>query len=608
MGAHDTLRWAAKASLLEPLVQACERASGPAGRRFALDRLERAVLAADPGTTHALIERLRALGVSTSVIEASALALPPHAVHVPLVVHGEDAARALVRAVIVSYDPSDTAGLSLGPVAARAVRQAIAAAAKDAPPGTALERLRLLPVQPAALDGVEIEGPSLGAAAYLSARALFSGRRVRSGLAVTGALEGRAIVHVEGLRDKVSAARERGLVLLAPAADVTRPEQGLEGVGDLEKLVERALEPGAVDADVEAEVRAMREHISVGWNGYRWPSVRETIARTLVRVPDRRPDLRVEVLARLAAAERHLGRTQESLRCVEEAEAILATPSGREAVPDEPRTRLARQKAMTLLLALSVREARREARRSVAIARRARLRAELIASLGAEGLCAMAARAPRDATELFTEALALTALHRPSDMARSRAYLIEALGAAGDAREAAQHYAAALHEAEDDARRGRSGKIEWVRTSYAAALLAMGQHAEVLEVLDHPSVTLAIAQTPLPGLRARRYLALATVACASGEREIERGLVMLESSPEAYDGLEHGLRVVAHVNVLFALRHRIARGEAIDEARLETSLASLPPSVARVSARVRRSRGASRVGALDALLTRVERA
>lgn len=608
---HDALAWDARASVLEPFVEAAERTSGPAQRRFALDRLERALLAADPGTTHTLLERLRALGVSASVIEACAAAMPPHAVNVPFVVREAGAPRrAIVRAFIVSYEASEVSGLSLGRVAERAVRNAIALAAKDAPPGTTLERLRLVPVQPAALLGVEIDGPSLAAAAYLSARALFSGRRTRVGLAVTGALEGRALAHVEGLDDKRAACAGRGLVLLAPRASVAADEPSLRGVADVDRLVELALDEGASDADVEAEVRAAASRAGTGWNGYRWPAVRESIARTLVRVPDRRPELRVEVLARLAAAERHLGRTAESLRCIEDAERILSTPLAAVAVPDEPRVRLLRQKAMTLLQAFELAGARRAAQASVAIARAARLRGELIASLGAEGLCSLAAGRATQAVALFAEALEHTLAHRPSDAARSRAYLIEALGRSGEARGAHKQYELALREAEDDARRGRDGKIEWVRTSYAEALFALGQSADVLEVLDHPSVTGAIAEAPLPGLRARRLLGLARLACAEGERDQRHALSLLESSPHAYDALEPALRTTAHVNVLFALRHRLSCGEAIDDARLVESLAALPraPALATSIARVRDARGARRRAALDALLRRVERA
>jgi tetratricopeptide (TPR) repeat protein len=593
----DELEWASRASEIEPFVEHAERAIGPAQRRFALEQLERALLAADPGTTHVHLARLQALGVSGSVLEACEASMPPHAVHVPLVVREPGAARrAIVRALIVSYTV-EAGGLVLGRVAERAVRAAIALAAKDAPAGTSLERLRLVPVQPAALAGVEIEGPSLAAAAYLSARALFSGRRTRAGLAVTGALEGRAVVPIDGLEDKRLACVGRGLVLLAPSAIAPPDDDAVRGVGDVEALAEAALETSTSDADIEAEVRATAALGVKAWNGYRWPSVREAIARTLVRVPDRRPELRVEVLARLSAAERHLGRTAESLRCIADAETILASPLAAIAVPDEPRVRVLRQKAMTLLQAFELTGARRAAMRSVAIAR-------------AAGLCALADGRAEAAVRLFAEALEHTLAHRPNDTARSRAYLVEALGRSGDARGARRHYELALREAEEDARRGADGKVEWVRTSYAEALHALGKSAEVLAVLDHPSVTSAIAGAPLPGLRARRRLGIAMLACAESERDERAGLDLLASSPDAYDALEPALRTIAHVNVLLALRHRLERGDTVDDIRLARSLEALPGAraLATLVTRVREARGARRRVALEALLRRVERA
>ncbi len=611
MSEHDDeLEWASRASVLEPLVQAAERATSIAARRFAIDRLERALAAADPGTAAPLVERARSLGVSRGAIEASELAMPPHAVLVPFVaVDSAGRRRALVRAMIVSFDAGEAPrGGTFGRVALRAARAAIALAAKDA--HAKVDRLHLVPVQPGALEGVEIEGPSLAAAAYLSARALLSGRRVKSGLAVTGAIEGRALAHVESVEDKRTASIARGLALVAPLVDAPRRDPHVIGLADVDALIAHALEPGAVDADIEAEVRDARDRSGAAWQGYRWREVRESMARTLVRVPPRRPDLRVDMLARLAAAERHLGRTAESLACIDVAEAIVASPIAAIAVPDEARTRLMRQKAMTLLTALRLREARAAARESVRLAERGHLRGELITSLGAEGLVALAARRPADACVRFIVALGHTLEHRPSDAARSRAYYVEALGQARDAKGARAHYLLALAEAEDDARRGRHGKIEWVRTSYADALSALGQHAAILEVLDHESVTLAIAETPLPGLRARRYLALATIACARSERDVARGLAMLESSPDAYDGLEPALRATAHVNVLFALRHRLTRGESADETRWTESFASLPrvPTVERAKHAFTHAQGDRRVVALGRLLTLLERA
>ncbi|GAB4214012.1 MAG: hypothetical protein OHK0013_38400 [Sandaracinaceae bacterium] len=574
---------ALRAGDLEAVLGWAERATGVAVRRHAVDLVERALLLADPGTASAaVLQRAAALGVSRSVCEAARTELPPHAVRVPFVVResAQGASRALVRAVMVAFDASEAPRASwvLTPESARAATEAIRLAAREAPPGSPVERFHLVPVQPAALQGVIVEGPSLAAAAYVSALALFSGRRARASVAVTGAIHGRALVRVDGLAEKAAACARAGLGALLVPDEAGEADAAIEivAVRDLEALAAAALEPGRADADVDAEVRAAVRASETGWNGYRWPAVREIVARALARVPSRRPELRVELLARLAAAERHLGRIDASLACVAEAQAIVQSPIAKVALPDEQRVRLERQRAMSLLRALQLAQARRAAMRSVAIARRARLRGELIASLGAEGLCAMARGEADAAVQRFDEALSHTLEHQPSNAARSRAYLVEALGRAGRGREAAREYRLALREAEDDARRGVDGKVAWVRTSYAAALLALGRVREVLDVLAHPSVDAAIAGAPMPGLRARRLRGLAWARRARGRREWEAALALLEGSPFAYDGLEPALRTMAHVNVMWAARLRAERGEVRPRETLDASLASLP--------------------------------
>jgi hypothetical protein len=608
--------WAIRAGDVVAVLEHAERTAGVAARRHALDRLERALVLADPSTElHRALERAAALGVSRPVLEACRGELPPHAVRVPLVLRTDRGPpRALVRAVMVAYEASDapSTAWSLTPPTARAVTAAIRLAAREASPASPVERFQLVPVQPGALDGVEITGPSLAAAAYVSALALFSGRRARASLAVTGALAGRALARIDGLAEKADAAARLGLAgLVVPRANDERAE-GLEllRAADVDELAALTLERGRADVDLDAEVRAATRATESGWNGYRWPAVREVVARALARVPERRPELRIELLARLAATERHLGRTEASLACLAEADAIARSPIAKIAVPDEQLVRLARQHAMTSLRALRMGEARRAAGRSVSIARRARLRGELILSLGAEGLCALARGAPLEAVSVFEEALAHTLAHRPSNAARSRAYLVEALGRAGRARAAREQYVLALREADDDASRGIDGKVAWVRTSWASALLALGRDAEVVRVLSHASVERAIAETPLPGLKARRVLGLALVRRPRTRGRREEGLALLEGSPFAYDGLEPALRAMAHANLLHGLRTRAAAGAAPDRATLAASLAGLP-QVARLRPLVRAVERAAQephalARALDALLVVVE--
>jgi tetratricopeptide (TPR) repeat protein len=554
--------WAIVAGDLSALIALASAAHGVAEKRFALGKLEEGFLHADPGTaTPALCEKARVLGVSENLLEAALFPAAPHAVNVPFVV--PSSREALVRAVLVSYAPLDEESWTLDAKATRAVRDAIGLAAELAVPPHPVSDYVLVPAMPTALRGAHIDGASLGAAAFISALALFRGVRVRPGLAITGAVSRAHILPVEGIAEKARAASARGLQLVAP-----------HDVRNLEALIALTLEKTDLDADIEDEVRAAVKSTELGWNGYRWPRIREVLTRTLGRIPDRRPDLQVDVLTRLAAAERHLGRTDASMRALKRCADVIASDEGKLAVPDAPRIRLLRQKAMTLLQTRDTKDARRSARASVVLAKKARMRSEVIASLGAEGLAALAQGDAQSAVALFEESVHDTLLHRPTNAARSRAYLIEALGHSGDRRRATKEYKLALAEAKSDTLRGGRTKEAWVRTSYASALLALGAPKLAYETLNDPSIDLAISDSPLPGLKARRHRALAMLGMPDREGRHEVALRLLETSPEAYQGLEWALRCVAFVNVLYASRARLLRGEEVD--RWEESLAALP--------------------------------
>ena len=582
--------WALLAGDLSALVAHVLAAHGVAEKRFALGHLEAGFLLADPGTANeAICKQARALGIAENVLEAALFPAAPHAVNVPFVV--PSSRQALVRAVLVSYAPvpMQDEGWTLERNAERAVREAIVCAAKLALPPHPVRDYALVPAMPKALQGVNIDGASLAAAAFISALALFRGVRVKPGLAITGALSGETVMPVDGLEEKRLAASARRLELITP-----------EEVRTLDALALRALEKAELDADIEAEVRDAIKSTELGWNGYRWPRIREVLTRTLGRVPDRRPDLQVDLLTRLAAAERHLGRTEASMRAIEKCDAVIASEQGQLAVPDAPRIRLARQKAMTLLQTLETRAARRSAHASVVLAKKARMRGELIASLGAEGLAALAEGDAESAVKLFDESMQDTLLHRPSNAARSRAYLIEALGKSGDRVRAKKEYALALAEAKSDTLRGGRTKEAWVRTSYAGAQLALGAPKLALETLHDPTIDEAILDSPLPGLKARRYRALAMLQMRDEHGSHDAALRLLEASPDAYAGLEATLHCVAFVNVLYASRARLMRGEPLE--RWEESLDALP-SGKRVDRR--RLREAPDRAMLDALLVEV---
>lgn len=584
--------WALVAGDLSALVALASAAHGVAEKRFALSHLEAGFLLADPGTANAAIcKQARALGISENVLEAALFPAAPHAVNVPFVV--PSSRHALVRAVLVSYIPLPSAEESwtLEPKAARAVREAIACAARLALPTHPVGDYALVPVMPKALRGAKIDGASLGAAAFVSALALFRGVRVKPGLAITGALSGETVMPVDGLKEKRLAATTRRLELITP-----------NEVRTLDALALRTLEKADLDADIEAEVREAIKSTELGWNGYRWPRIREVLTRTLGRVPDRRPDLQVDLLTRLSAAERHLGRTEASMRAIEKCDQVIASEQGQLAVPDAARIRLARQKAMTLLQKLETRAARRSAHASVVLAKKARMRGELIASLGAEGLAALAEGDAESAVRLFDESMRDTLLHRPSNAARSRAYLIEALGRSGDRSRAKKEYALALAEAKSDTLRGGRTKEAWVRTSYAGAQLALGAPKLALEALHDPSIEEAILDSPLPGLKARRYRALAALGMRDAEGTHDAALRLLEASPDAYAGLEATLHCVAFVNVLYAARARLMRGEPLE--RWEEALEAMP-SGKRVDRRKNALRRAPNLDVLDALLIEV---
>ncbi|MBX3276169.1 MAG: hypothetical protein KF729_38305, partial [Sandaracinaceae bacterium] len=205
------------AGRVDLLIERARAARGIAARRFALDELARGLLLADPGTLSAeAAEAARVLRVDASTIAAASAGRQPHAVGAPLVAGG----LAFVRQVLVVYDPVALLvdADPLEPAARRAIALAIARAARAAPPPSDPLLHRLVAARPEALAGTRIEGPSLGAAAYVSALALWSGRAVRPDVVVTGAVRGDAVVSVGAIEAKVRAAAAHGArALVVPA-------------------------------------------------------------------------------------------------------------------------------------------------------------------------------------------------------------------------------------------------------------------------------------------------------------------------------------------------------------------------------------------------------
>jgi tetratricopeptide (TPR) repeat protein len=538
---------------IAPFLDRLEAAGGVAEKRYARALLDRALATADPeALSDAEAKRALVLGASPDAVAAARRARSPHAVRVPLIMSD---GRAIVRMFEVSFEAVD-GRVALDAVADGACRDAVAAAAMRLTARPDARRYRFVPCAPLSFEHVQIDGPSLGAACFVSALALFSDRAVREGIVVTGAIEGDRIASVGGLRAKSIAAHAIGASrVIVPAADVTDATD-VEGVATLDALADLALEPRTLatspDALVERAARAARD----GWSGYRWRSVRETTTRALAIVPEGRPDLRVDALAQLAAASRHLGDLAGSARAIELAVEIAESAVGRMGVPDEVLCRLMRQRAMHERGGGHLALASKAAQRGVAIARRARLRGELYKGLGVVGLIALARGRASRAMAPLEEALEITLERTPNDTARSRAYLVEALGQLGRIDEAIAEAEVALDECATEGDRGRA-KEAWVRTSLGAALAACERWAEVRAALDRPAVLHAIAHDPLPGLTARRWLGVAL--CRTNEAA--RGSSLLASSGFAYgEAIEPALRFAANVNVVFDAAERARRG------------------------------------------------
>jgi tetratricopeptide (TPR) repeat protein len=539
------------AGRIDVLLDRARTASSIAARRFALDALARGLLAADPGAVSAAQrDEARALRVDPSTVSAAGVERSPHATLVPLVADGVG----FLRQFYVLFDPVGSETDAQDESARRAILDAITAAAERAPPPSEPALHRFVPAQPHALRRARIEGRSLSAAAFVSAVSLWTDRPVRADVAISGELREGQVLSVGEIAAKVRAAIDHGArAIVVPASDLARA-QAISGAIEIIAAAKAddllsVLEAKVPRVSPDRAVQDARSFASTGWNGYRWPSIRERLARLSGVLPAERVELRVEVLARWAAAVRHVGDPEKSLELLREAETIVRSGE----VPDAPITLLYQQLAMTCRQLFRFGEAARAAKKAARVARSARLRGELLKALGCVGLVEMSRGDAAAAIVAYEEALAVDARHRPQHMARTRAYLIEAYGAAGLAAEARAHFDAAMEEVE---RGDDDGREAWVRTSWGGALVALDQEREAVEVLDDPSVRASVADDPLPGLIARRHLGVALA-----RTEGERGFELLASSPIAHGrALEPHLAFLAHLNVLFEARERSARG------------------------------------------------
>jgi len=560
---------AVRAGRADRLVRWAARARGVADRRFLITHLERALLHSDPGAVSERVrEQARALGVDPGLLVDVGARLPSNAVLVPLVADetGEGFLRWMYVTYVVAAEEPD--GVELDPRARATVTRAIGLAARQAGHTRTQQHLTLAAVQPGGLTGMRLTGTSHGAAAYVSALALWTGRAVRRPTAITGALEGARVVGVGGMPAKLEAAlsgradvallvvppSERAQALAALRAGRSRAE--LCTPRDLDALADAVLAPEAKrPPDPEAEVARVRAELGGAWTAFRWPELRAPLEKLAGEMPRGRPDLHVQVLTMLAAARRHLGAPEASHALLERATRLAAGARARRAVPDGPLAYLHMQRAMTLQKLGRSSEAARDAARAVAIARRARLRGDLLKALGCAGLVETSRGRHARAVGLFREALVLTHEHRPHACTRSHAYLIQALGRSGDLAGARREHRVATRHLPDGPPDRRASDEAWLAASFAEALGACERWRDVVRLLDLPAVRAAIEGAPLPGLDLRRLLGLALVRTgAAGE-----GFELLASSTVTRGvALDSHLGFLAHVAVLVEAEERLA--------------------------------------------------
>lgn len=540
--------FAAIAGDVAALLTRAEKARGPAARRYALAVLETGLAWSDPGTLDERARaRARALGVPDAVLATTERSAPLHAVRIPLV--DASSGRALVRTFFASFDAAPTATPHDGG-SAHALRDAFELARRHAR-DPRVRPIRWVAAQPRALERIEIAGDSLGAGALVSAYALLTGAKVRPALAVTGAVRGERVGEVASVEAKIAAARAAGVRrIIVPRGHKATRRGALEivPVGTIEELLGAAIEPGG-GLDARALVTEALEQARRGWRGFRWPEARELLERAFASVPEGELDTRIELLARLGAAERHAGSLGRSEALLEHACTLAEGDEALASVPDDVRSRAYQQRAMTALRLAHTSAARRLAWTGLKTAIRARSRREHIKALGVVGLVEEARGALDAAVTALEKALVLDQRQSPGELARSRAYLAAALARAGREAEARRQYEAALAEATE--RRSRSDEA-WVRTAYGGGLVAIERWAEAREVLDSPIIADAIARDPQPGLGARRHLGRALLR-AERSSDRARGLGLLEGAMDAHGPmLEPSLLRVAALSVLHA--------------------------------------------------------
>ena len=600
---------AVAAARVDWLVAHAEVAVGIAQTRWLVQALDSALQRSDPGAVDQdTLRRAASVGAS-ALLGAAEVSPPAHSLVVPFCAEVLGFARRVHAGF--ELDAGDAAE-SLAADARAAVRGALDAAARRATPPHEPAQYRLAAWLPGALEGVVVAGESLGAATLVSAVALWSGRAVLAGTAVSASLSGLTLASVGGLESKIAALAARADVLRLVVAS---PDEALAcalvrasgarlaivPAVDVEALLSATLAPApkvAAAADIDYVVQDARRAFSGGWSAYAWPALREQLERVAGAIPVGRPDLEVAALTMLGAARRHLGAPEESARVLARAEALADLRH--DVLPDAPLVHLLEHVALTNAALGDLERAMPPARRAVRVASRARLSGELLKALGTLGLVQLARGKPREAAAAQARALAIVHVHRPQSCVRTHAYLAEARGAAGDLDGARAAFDEGLaHLGALPTAAARDDVQAWLRTSYGAALVACGAFDEAVAALSVPAVLARLDGDPLPGLLARRHLGRALAEAPSARpAERARGLELLAQSPAAHRQLTAPrFLAMAHANVLYEARARVTHGlwEADIEARTLRALGCLP-------------RYGRMPTLLDPLATRVERA
>lgn len=592
-GAVDTDE-AVVAMRFAALVAQVQGAKSPGERRFRRAALERAFLASDPGVATADEQNAAlALGVPQGSIDGLLGGeAPSHAVHVPLVLRS---GAAFVRLMCASSDLSGhrISTPTIDASAARAVEDALHRASERMRPQQ-LQPLLFATVHPEALSTshgpLSIRGPSLGAAAFVSACSLWSGRAVRPGTVITGRIVGERIAEVGELDAKLEsivAGRsdlQRVVVPRSSLKDVQRllkrafARLEVHGVATLEELLDAALLASSNSSnDARYQVIELRRDFEKGWRNFSWYALRERAERLLTKLPAQRSDLRAEVLGMFGAAQEHVGSPLTAAQWLDEAARLAESPGERKWMPDAVLARLYQAQSMTLMRLARFGEARRAAREAVAAAQRAKLRDESFKAYGCLSIVETAAGRGPSAVAAAQRSLELVHEHAPGSCSRTHGYLLEALGLLGDRARIDTEFRLALeHMSAQPGRDGRDHYEAWLRQSHAAALTRHRQWDAVIKTLEVSCARTAIAHKLQPGLLLRRYLGCAL--CHTGRAS--EGYPLLADSTDAYGTvLEPSLAWSAQLNVLYEALARLHNGDfhADAQGRALVALTAVPP-------------------------------